>query len=166
MVHFGRVVERSKPRLTSRWTYAGAAVVTLAAATSMALGAAGASCSESPAQLASRLGELQKTYADVYRQGSADIQACPSLDCERPPKLEIAAALGSYNQGLSSICWPTRDQSWVSGLTAANSAEASAYNSWAEAATPADDQVMARPAVRSAGSQQAAWRALAIRLAP
>ena len=55
------VVQAGKRLLTRRWTYLGAAVVTVVAATSMALGGvAGASFSEYPGQVASRLAELQQ----------------------------------------------------------------------------------------------------------
>ena len=159
------VIQAGKRLLTRRWTYLGAAVVAVVAATSMALGGvAGASCSESPGQVASRLAELQQTYADVYQQESAEIQACQSMECERPAKLEIAAALRSYNQGLSPVCWPSSDQALVANLVSANAHEANAYSSWADAATPADDQVLQVGAAHAAASERSAWQALRARL--
>jgi hypothetical protein len=161
------VLEAGKRLLTKPWTYAGAAVIALVVATSMALGGVGSTlCSDSPAQLGGRLGELQKTYATIYQEASAEIQACQSLDCERPAKLEIAAALGSYNQGLGYICWPVGDQSLIKALSAANSAEAVAYNGWADAATPADDQLQAIAVRISVKRQQVAARAAAARVHP
>ena len=162
-----RVRDAFKRLLASRWTYVGGGVITVVLATSMALGGvAGPACSESPGQLANRLGELQKTYAAVYQEASADIQPCQSLDCERPAKLEIAASLRSYNQGLSHVCWRTSDQSLVNALTTANSTAAVAYNSWADAATPADDQVFASAAIRAVASQGAAARRLTSHIQP
>jgi hypothetical protein len=79
-------------------------------------------------------------------------------------KLEVAASLRSYNQGLGHICWPTRNQSRVNELIAANSAEATAYNSWADATTPADDQAYAIDAAQSVAGQQAASQRLANQL--
>lgn len=167
MVQPRRVLEAGKRLLSKHWIYAGAAVLGLVAASLMGLGGVAATpCSESPGQLSNRLSELEKTYATVYQEESAEIQACQSLDCERPAKLEIAASLRSYNQGLSHICWPTNDQSSVNELIAANSAEATGYSNWADAATPADEQLLESTVRRSADSQPAAARAAVTRLQP
>ena len=165
MVQPRRVLEAGTRLLSKHWIYAGAAVLGLVAASLMGLGGVAATpCSESPGQLSSRLSELEKTYATVYQEENAEIQACQSLDCERPAKLEIAASLRSYNQGLSHICWPTSDQSSVNELIAANSAEATGYSSWADVATPADEQVFGTAAQRAVRTQQSASRSLTIAL--
>lgn len=167
MVQPRRVLEAGKRLLSKHWIYAGVAVLGLVAASLMGLGGVAATpCSESPGQLSNRLSELEKTYATVYQDESAEIQACQSLDCERPAKLEIAASLRSYNQGLSHICWPASDQSPINALSAANSAEAVALNGWADAASPADDQLKAIAVRISVESQQVAARAAAARLNP
>jgi hypothetical protein len=161
----GSLMQACKRLLTKPWTYAGAAVIALVLATSMALGGVGqASCSEPHGQVASRLSELDATYSATYRQGSAEIQACQSLDCERPAKLEIAAALRSYSQGMNEICWPTADQSAVKALLAANSSAAAAYANWADAVTPADDQVFGATADGAVRNQQSAARTLVVAL--
>ncbi|HEY9288749.1 MAG TPA: hypothetical protein VIT43_12085 [Candidatus Dormibacteraeota bacterium] len=162
MIQFGTVLQAGKRLLTTRWTYVGVAVVAMVAATSMALGGGTGSCNESKGQLGSRLSELEKTYAATYSEASADMQNCQSLDCERPVKLEIATALRSYSQGLNQICWPPADQSPVKALIAANASAAAAYSSWADATTPADDQVFATAAERAVRRQQATSTSLTI----
>jgi hypothetical protein len=97
-------------------------------------------CLESQKTLANRMTRLHNTFVETYNRDFKAIDACTSVDCEKAPKLDIAASLKTYSDGLGKICWPDKYTADVTALTQANTAMADAFTSWATATTPAQDQ--------------------------
>jgi hypothetical protein len=97
-------------------------------------------CLDSPKTLANRMTKLHNAFVLVYNRNFKVIDACQSVDCEKAPKLEIADALKTYNDGLGKVCWPDKYKADVTALTQANTAMVDAYTNWATATTPAQDQ--------------------------
>ena len=97
-------------------------------------------CLDSKTELGNRVVGLHNTYVHTVNRDSAAIDACTSLDCERAPKLEIAAALKTYNDGLNGMCWPDTYKADAAALVHANSAMADSVTLWAGATTPDEDQ--------------------------
>ncbi len=145
----------------SVWPYLAAGVVALAAASLLLIGGKGGNCAENSAELAARLNRLESTYMGVYQRDAGEIQACQSLACEQPAKAEIAAALRSYDDGLSRICWPGRDAAAIGSLSGSNAAMATAYLTWSEASTPAEDQTLEDAAQRAHDRRDQAYGAAA-----
>ncbi len=160
MAAFSKTVSRATRWLPrSIWPYLAAGVVALAAASLLLIGGKGGNCEESSADLAARLNRLESTYAAVYQRDAAEIEACQSLACEQPAKAEIAAALRSYNDGLSRICWPAGDAAAIGSLSGTNAAMAAAYLSWSEASTPAEEQTLEDAAQRAHDRRGQAYEA-------
>lgn len=113
-----------------------AAVVTLLLVKSADTGG----CLDNETELGNRMTTLHNAFVEVYNRDFKAIDACPSVDCEKAPKLEIAAALKTYNTGLGKICWPDKEKADATALMGANTAMADAYASWATATTANDDQ--------------------------
>jgi hypothetical protein len=97
-------------------------------------------CLDDQRQLGNRVTTLHNTFVEVYNRDFKIINACQSLDCEKPPKLEIAASLKTYNDGLDKICWPGKYTTDVTALKQANSGMGDAFTTWATATTTAQDQ--------------------------
>jgi hypothetical protein len=96
-------------------------------------------CLVSQATLGHRMTTLHNAFVDVYNRDFNVIDACTSVDCEKAPKLEIAASLKTYNDGLDKICWPNKYTADVTALKQANTGMADAFSMWATATTPAED---------------------------
>ena len=143
----------------SVWPYLAAGVVTFAAASLLLIGGRAGNCANNTAELAARLNRLESTYTAVYQRDAAEIEACQSLACEQPAKAEVAAALRSYNDGLTRICWPGRDAAAIGSLSGSNAAMAAAYLTWSEASTPAEDQTLEDAAQRAHDRRDQAYRA-------
>jgi hypothetical protein len=143
----------------SIWPYLASAVVGFAAASLLLVGGKGSNCADNTAELAARLNRLESAYVGVYQRDAAEIEACQSLACEQPAKTDIAAALRSYNDGLSSICWPGRDAAAIDSLSGSNASLAAAYLAWSEAFTPAEDQTLEDAAQRARDRRDQAYRA-------
>jgi hypothetical protein len=126
-------------------------------------------CLVSQTTLGHRVTTLHNAFVDVYNRDFSVIDACTSVDCEKAPKLEIAASLKTYNDGLDKICWPNKYTADVAALKQANTGMADAFTTWAGATTEDEDQNLAQ-AVRYQQSRRRAadaviLRDLAIRLA-
>jgi hypothetical protein len=136
-----------KPMLRRPWPYlAGAAgiVVTAIFVILAARSAHTIGCLVSSTGLGQQKTRLHNTYVRTLNRDSAAIDACTSVDCERAPKLEIVAALKTYNVGLNGMCWPDPYKADVAALVQANSALADTVNLWAEASTPDEDDSRAQ----------------------
>jgi hypothetical protein len=97
-------------------------------------------CLVSQPTLAHRATTLHNAFVDVYNRDFKVIDACTSVDCEKAPKLEIAASLKTYNDGLNAVCWPDKYKAHANSLMQANAAMADAFTTWATATTPAEDE--------------------------
>jgi hypothetical protein len=97
-------------------------------------------CLDSQKTLGNRMTRLHNTFVETYNRDFKAIDACTSVDCEKAPKLDIAASLKTYSDGLGKICWPDKYTADVRALTQANTAMADAFTTWATATTPAQDQ--------------------------
>jgi hypothetical protein len=96
-------------------------------------------CLDSQRTLGHKMTTLHNAFVETYNRDFKVIDACQSVDCEKAPKLEIAAALKTYTDGLDKICWPDKYKAAVTALTQANTGMADAFTSWATATTPAQD---------------------------
>jgi hypothetical protein len=112
-------------------------------------------CLDNTTELGNRMTKLHNAFVEVYNRDIKTIDACPSVDCEKAPKLEIAAALKTYNDGLGRVCWPAQDRADATALMSANSAMADAYTTWATATTAAQDQSL-QSAAREQDTRQGA----------
>ena len=110
-------------------------------------------CLVSQTTLGHQMTRLHNTFVDVYNRDFNVIDACTSVDCERPPKLEIAASLKTYNDGLDKICWPDKYKADVAALKQANTRMADAFTTWATATTPAEEQSL-QTAAKAQDNQQ------------
>ncbi len=132
-----------KPLLRRPWPYvAGAATVAAAAILLIFAGRSvnNLGCLVGQTTLGHRMTTLHNAFVDVYNRDFNVIDACQSVDCEKAPKLEIAASLKTYNDGLDKICWPNKYKADMTALKQANTAMADAFTNWATATTPAQDQ--------------------------
>lgn len=134
-----------KPLFRRPWPYV-AAVATLGAAAILIIFAVrsvhNVGCLATQGTLGHRQTTLHNAFVDVYNRDFNVIDACTSLDCEKAPKLEIAASLNTYNDGLDKMCWPSKYKTDVTALKQANTAMAVAFTNWATAATSEEDQSM------------------------
>jgi hypothetical protein len=110
-------------------------------------------CLVSQTTLGHRMTTLHNAFVDVYNRDFNVIDACTSVDCEKAPKLEIAASLKTYNDGLDKICWPSKYTADVTALKEANSGMADAFTTWATATTPAEDNSL-ETAAKAQDAQQ------------
>jgi hypothetical protein len=136
-----------KPMLRRPWPYlAGAAGVAVAAVLVIfaARNAHTIGCLVGSTELGLRKTRLHNTYVRTFNRDTAAIDACKSVDCERAPKLEIVAALKTYNDGLNGLCWPDTYKADVAALVQANSALADSVNLWADASTSDEDDSRAQ----------------------
>jgi hypothetical protein len=129
-----------KPLFRRPGPYVGAAVVAVVVAFLMVKSADTGGCLDNTTELGNRMTKLHNAFVEVYNRDIKTIDACQSVDCEKAPKLEIAAALKTYNDGLGRVCWPAKDRADATALMSANSAMADAYTTWATATTAAQDQ--------------------------
>ena len=97
-------------------------------------------CFVSQKTLGNEMTKLHNAFVEVYNRDFKVIDACTSVDCEKAPKLEIAASLKTYSDGLGKMCWPDQYKADSMALMRANTAMADAYTTWATATTPAEDQ--------------------------
>ena len=141
-----------KPLLRRPWLYI-AAVAGVAATAILVIFAVRSvhtiGCLVGQSTLGHRITTLHNAFVVVYNRDSNTIDACQSVDCEKGPKLEIAASLKTYNDGLDQICWPNKYKAEVTALKQANTAMADAFTNWATATTPAQDQ-----SLQSAATEQ------------
>jgi hypothetical protein len=136
-------MNQGKPLLRRPWPYV-AGIATLAViAILVIVGARSANtigCLVGQGTLGNRTTRLHNAFVGVYNRDIKVIDACQSVDCEKAPKLDIAAALKTYNAGLGKICWPDKYRVDLNALISANSAMAASYTSWATATTTEQDQ--------------------------
>jgi hypothetical protein len=144
-----------KPLFRRPGPYVGAAVVAVVVAFLMVKSADTGGCLDNTTELGNRMTKLHNAFVEVYNRDIKTIDACPSVDCEKAPKLEIAAALKTYNDGLGRVCWPAQDRADATALMSANSAMADAYTTWATATTAAQDQSL-QSAAREQDTRQGA----------
>jgi hypothetical protein len=158
-----------KPLLRRPGPYIGAAVVAAVLVFFAVKSADTGGCLDSKTELGNRVVGLHNTYVNIVNRDSATIKACTSLDCERAPKLEIAAALKTYNDGLNGVCWPDTYKADAAALVHANSAMADAVTLWAAATTPDEDlsrgQAVNDEQARRRAADTVLSRALDVRLA-
>jgi hypothetical protein len=149
----------AKPLLRRPWPYV-AAVATIAAAAILVIFAVrsvhNVGCLISQTTLRHRQTTLHNAFVDVYNRDFNVIDACQSVDCAKAPKLEIAASLRTYNDGLDKVCWPNKYRADVTALKQANTAMADAFRVWATAATSEQDQ-----SLQSAAKEQDARQGVA-----
>jgi hypothetical protein len=131
-----------KPLFRRPGLYIGGAVVAVVAAFLLVKSADTGGCLDDKATLGNRMTGLHNAFVTVYNRDFDVINACQSVDCEKAPKLEIAASLKTYSAGLARICWPDSAKADATALTRANNAMADAFTSWATATTAAEDQSM------------------------
>ena len=112
-------------------------------------------CLDNPTELGNRMTRSHNAFVEVYNRDIKAIDACQSVDCEKSPKLDIAAALKTYSDGLGKICWPNKDTADANALVSANTAMADAYTNWATATTAAQDQSL-QTAAREQDTRQSA----------
>jgi hypothetical protein len=129
-----------KPLLRRPGPYVAGAVVAAVIVFFGIRGADTGGCLDSQKTLGNRQTRLHNAFVEVYNRDFKAIDACQTVDCERPPKLEIASALKTYSGGLNKICWPDKYRADVTSLTQANTGMADAFTNWATATTPAQDQ--------------------------
>jgi len=99
-------------------------------------------CLVSQTTLGDRTTSLHNAFVGVYNRDLDVIDACKSVDCEKTPKLEIAASLKTFNDGLDKICWPNKYKAEVMALKEANIAMADAFTNWATANTQDEDKTL------------------------
>ena len=112
-------------------------------------------CLDDQAALGNRMTGLHNAFVQVYNRDTTAIDACQSVDCEKAPKLEIAASLKTYSDGLGKICWPDKYKADATALTAANTAMTDAWTNWATATTAVEDQSL-QTAAKAADTRQGA----------
>ena len=112
-------------------------------------------CLDNTTDLGNRMTRVHNAFVEVYNRDIKAIDACQSVDCEKAPKLDIAAALKTYSDGLGKICWPDKDRSDANALISANTTMADAYTNWATATTAAQDQSL-QTAAREQDTRQSA----------
>jgi len=132
-----------KPLLRRPWLYVGG-IAGIAATAFVVIfvvrSAHNIGCLVGQTTLGHRMTTLHNAFVDVYNRDFNVIDACTSVACENAPKLEIAASLKTYNDGLDKICWPNKYTADVTALKQANTGMAEAFTTWATATTPAEDQ--------------------------
>jgi hypothetical protein len=128
-----------KPLLSRPGPYVGAVVVLGVVAFLVVKSVDTGGCLDDQTALGNRMTTVHNEFVQTYNKDFATINACQTVDCEKASKLDIAAALKTYNTGLGKICWPSKDQADATALMSANTAMADAFISWAGATTPADD---------------------------
>jgi hypothetical protein len=112
-------------------------------------------CLDNTTELGNRMTRLHNAFVDVYNRDIKAIDACQSVECEQAPKVEIAAGLKTYSDGLGKICWPNKDSADANALISANTTMADAYTNWATATTAAQDQSL-QTAAREQDTRQSA----------
>ena len=100
-------------------------------------------CLDDATELANRATRLHNAYVEIYNRDLSTIENCTSVDCEHAPKLEIAAALKTYSDGLNGVCWPDKYKADATALVQANRAMADTVTSWAGATSATEDQSLA-----------------------
>jgi hypothetical protein len=144
-----------KPLLRRPGLYVGGVVVAAVLAFLLVKSVDTGGCLDDQTALGNRMTTLHNAFVDVYNRDFNAIDACQSVDCEKAPKLEIAASLKTYSDGLGKICWPSKDQADATGLISANASMADAFTSWATATTAAEDQSL-HTAAKAADARQGA----------
>lgn len=129
-----------KPLFRRPGPYVGGVVVAAVLAFLLVKSADTGGCLDNTTELGNRMTRLHNAFVEVYNRDIKAVDACQSVDCEKAPKLEIAAALKTYNDGLAKVCWPGKDRADANALMAANTAMADAYTNWATATTATQDQ--------------------------
>ncbi len=99
-----------KPLLRRPGPYVAGAVVAAVAVFIGIKSADTGGCLDDQTALGNRMTTLHNAFVEVYNRDSKAIDACQSVDCEKAPKLEIAASLKTYSDGLGQICWPDKDK--------------------------------------------------------
>jgi hypothetical protein len=131
-----------KPLLRRPGPYVAGVVVAVVAGFIVITAANTGGCLDSQTALRKRTTSLHNAFVEVYNRDFKTIDACTTVDCEKAPKLEIAASLKTYNDGLGTICWPNQYKADAAALEQANTAMANAFTDWATATRPADDQAL------------------------
>jgi hypothetical protein len=131
-----------KPLLRRPGPYVAGVVLAVVAAFIVITAADTGGCLDSQTALGNRMTSLHNAFAQVYNRDFKAIDACTTVDCEKVPKLEIAASLKTYSDALGTICWPNRYKADAAALIQANTAMANAFTDWATATTPAEDQAL------------------------
>jgi hypothetical protein len=131
-----------KPLLRRPGPYVGGVVVAAAITFLLVKSADTGGCLDNETELGNRMTSLHNTFVEVYNRDFKAIDACQTVVCEQAPKLEIAAELKTYSDGLGKICWPDKEKADAAALIQANTMMAGAYTSWAGATTAADDQTL------------------------
>ena len=129
-----------KPLLSRPGPYVGGVVVAAVIAFVVVKSVDSGGCLDNRTDLGNRMTRLHNEFVQTYNTDFKTINACQSVECETVPKRHIAAALKTYNDGLSAICWPDKDRADATALINANTAMADAYTTWTTATTDADDQ--------------------------
>jgi hypothetical protein len=144
-----------KPLFRRPGPYVGAAVIAGVLVFLAVKSADTGGCLENTTDLGNRMTRVHNAFVGTYNRDIKAIDACQSVDCEQVPKLEIAAALKTYNDGLAKVCWPDKDKADANALIEANTAMADAYTNWATATTAAQDQSL-QTAAREQDTRQGA----------
>lgn len=129
-----------KPLFRRPGPYVGAVVVAGVLVFIAVKGADRGGCLENTTELGNQMTRVHNAFVGTYNRDIKAIDACQSVDCEQAPKLEIAAAVKIYNDGLAKVCWPDKYKGDANALMAANTEMADAYTNWATATTAAQDQ--------------------------
>ena len=145
-----------KPLLRRPGPYVAGAVVAAVIVFVGVQAAGSGGCFVSQKTLGNEMTKLHNAFVEVYNRDFKVIDACTSVDCEKAPKLEIAASLKSYSDGLGKMCWPDQYKADSTALMQANTAMAEAYTTWATATTPAEDQSLQTAAKEQDNRQGAA----------
>src|ERR1700726_880726 len=131
-----------KPLLSRPGPYVGGVVVAAVITLLLVKSADTGGCLDNETELGNRMTTLHNTFVEVYSRDFKAIDACQTVVCEQAPKLEIAAALKTYSDGLGKVCWPDKEKADAAALVQANTTMAAAYTSWAAATTAAEDQTL------------------------
>jgi len=131
-----------KPLLSRPGPYVGGVVVAAVITLLLVKSADTGGCLDNETELGNRMTTLHNTFVEVYSRDFKAIDACQTVVCEQAPKLEIAAALKTYSDGLGKVCWPDKEKADAAALIQANTMMAGAYTSWAAATTAAEDQTL------------------------
>jgi hypothetical protein len=135
-------LDPGKPLLRRPGPYVGGVVVAAVAGFFVISAVDTGGCLDSKKTLGHRMTSLHNAFVEVYNRDFKAMDACTTVDCEKAPKLEIAASLQTYSDGLGKICWPNQYKADATALIQANTAMANAFTDWATATTPAQDHAL------------------------
>lgn len=145
-----------KPLVNRPGPYVGLIVVAAAAALLGLKGADTGGCLDNSVEMGNRVTTMHNTYVEHFNADTTAIDACATLACEQAPKLDLAAALTTYNKGLATVCWPSKAKDDAARLQQVNTETIAAFTAWAGATSLAEDKQLAQAAAEKVRDRRAA----------